>query len=48
MSRKNDKQKYLNDQFQKQYHKRNNRKLAFSAVGTPDYVAPEVQGRGSF
>jgi serine/threonine kinase 38 len=22
--------------------------LAYSAVGTPDYVAPEVQGRGSF
>ena len=27
------------------YHKRN-RKLAYSAVGTPDYVAPEVQGKG--
>ena len=26
------------------YHKRN-RKLAYSAVGTPDYVAPEVQGK---
>lgn len=24
---------------------RRNRKLAYSAVGTPDYVAPEVQGR---
>ena len=28
----------------KDYHKRN-RKLAYSAVGTPDYVAPEVQGK---
>lgn len=25
---------------------RKNRKLAYSAVGTPDYVAPEVQGKG--
>lgn len=25
---------------------RRNRKLAYSAVGTPDYVAPEVQGKG--
>ena len=24
---------------------RRNRKLAYSAVGTPDYVAPEVQGK---
>ncbi len=24
------------------------RKLAFSAVGTPDYVAPEVQGKGGY
>ncbi len=24
-----------------------NRKLAYSAVGTPDYVAPEVQGKGT-
>jgi len=31
---------YLN----KEPHKRN-RKLAYSAVGTPDYVAPEVQGK---
>ena len=30
--------------FGKEYHKRN-RKLAYSAVGTPDYVAPEVQGK---
>lgn len=28
----------------KEAHKRN-RKLAYSAVGTPDYVAPEVQGK---
>lgn len=27
---------------------RRNRKLAYSAVGTPDYVAPEVQGKGSY
>jgi hypothetical protein len=25
--------------------RRKNRKLAYSAVGTPDYVAPEVQGK---
>ena len=30
--------------FGKDFHKRN-RKLAYSAVGTPDYVAPEVQGK---
>jgi hypothetical protein len=24
-----------------------NRKLAYSAVGTPDYVAPEVQGKSN-
>jgi len=24
------------------------RKLAYSAVGTPDYVAPEVQGKGGY
>lgn len=30
--------------FAKEFHKRN-RKLAYSAVGTPDYVAPEVQGK---
>lgn len=30
--------------FAKDFHKRN-RKLAYSAVGTPDYVAPEVQGK---
>ena len=24
---------------------RKNHKLAYSAVGTPDYVAPEVQGK---
>lgn len=30
--------------FSKDFHKRN-RKLAYSAVGTPDYVAPEVQGK---
>jgi serine/threonine kinase 38 len=30
--------------FGKEFHKRN-RKLAYSAVGTPDYVAPEVQGK---
>ena len=28
----------------REFHKRN-RKLAYSAVGTPDYVAPEVQGK---
>ena len=27
--------------------KRDRRKLAYSAVGTPDYVAPEVQGKGT-
>lgn len=47
LSRKNDKDKFSNEEFMKEYHKRNNRKLAFSAVGTPDYVAPEVQGRGN-
>lgn len=26
-------------------HYKRNRKLAYSAVGTPDYVAPEVQGK---
>lgn len=31
-------------QFQRENYKRN-RKLAYSAVGTPDYVAPEVQGK---
>ena len=31
----------------KDYHKRN-RKLAYSAVGTPDYVAPEVQGKSIY
>ena len=31
--------------FGKEFHKRTNRKLAYSAVGTPDYVAPEVQGK---
>ncbi len=46
ISRKSEKEKYLNEDFQKDYHKKINRKLAFSAVGTPDYVAPEVQGRG--
>lgn len=30
----------------KDFHKRN-RKLAYSAVGTPDYVAPEVQGKSN-
>lgn len=33
--------------FGKDFHKRN-RKLAYSAVGTPDYVAPEVQGKCIF
>lgn len=32
--------------FGKDFHKRN-RKLAYSAVGTPDYVAPEVQGKST-
>lgn len=32
------------NEFAKDFHKRN-RKLAYSAVGTPDYVAPEVQGK---
>ena len=32
------------NEFGKEFHKRN-RKLAYSAVGTPDYVAPEVQGK---
>jgi serine/threonine kinase 38 len=27
---------------------RRNRKLAFSTVGTPDYIAPEVFGRGGY
>ena len=31
----------------KDFHKRN-RKLAYSAVGTPDYVAPEVQGKRNY
>ena len=34
-----------NDPGGKDFHKRNTRKLAYSAVGTPDYVAPEVQGK---
>jgi hypothetical protein len=25
-----------------------NRKLAYSAVGTPDYVAPEVQAKSGY
>ena len=33
--------------FGKEFHKRNTRKLAYSAVGTPDYVAPEVQGKSN-
>lgn len=33
-------EKKYGDDPQKDFHKRNNRKLAFSAVGTPDYVAP--------
>lgn len=40
MGRRSDKDKFSNDQFQKDYHRKMNRKLAFSAVGTPDYVAP--------
>lgn len=31
-------------QINRDVHRRN-RKLAYSAVGTPDYVAPEVQGK---
>jgi hypothetical protein len=27
---------------------RKNRKLAYSAVGTPDYVAPEVQSKSTY
>ena len=34
----------LNKDVNKDSHRRN-RKLAYSAVGTPDYVAPEVQGK---
>jgi len=34
----------FNKDVNKDYHRRN-RKLAYSAVGTPDYVAPEVQGK---
>lgn len=39
-----EKQDVTRSDFGKDFHKRN-RKLAYSAVGTPDYVAPEVQGK---
>lgn len=39
-----DKNESTRNDFGKDFHKRN-RKLAYSAVGTPDYVAPEVQGK---
>jgi hypothetical protein len=39
-----DKTDSTRNDFGKDFHKRN-RKLAYSAVGTPDYVAPEVQGK---
>lgn len=48
MGRRSEKDKFTNEEIPKDYHKKLNRKLAFSAVGTPDYVAPEVQGRGKF
>lgn len=40
LSKKNDKSINFNKE-----SLRRNRKMAYSAVGTPDYVAPEVQGR---
>jgi hypothetical protein len=48
LGRRSEKDKFTNEEIPKDYHKKLNRKLAFSAVGTPDYVAPEVQGRGKF